>query len=236
MWQIVPTKMSLAETILPSQLAVGFGALMWAVALWKLKGLEPESTDSFGGGPNEARLIGGACFGFVYFFPLAVWLVFVDIKFHSDSPKTALLSNFAFLVGSSIGAAIFYGSPIRRYVSGLNWSHLQQESVLVLAWSGLIVGAAFAFYTTVSASFSEASIPAALARGAFGSLISMLLCYLMVFIFISCCATSAQPRQDLRGIFVGMLMMWSITAAHEISRTTFTALLQSLFALLRKIS
>lgn len=219
LWRIVPTKLDIAWQFLLTCVAGAIGGLLWIVVLSVIKqwGLEPESTNPFGG-VSEARLIGGACLGFVYFFPLAASLAFVDIKLHADSLKTALLANSAFLLGSTIGAATFYGLRIRVYVSALGWTHLQQESALVLIWSSLIMGTAIVLYALAIAILSKTSILASLARAALGSLIPILLCYLTVFVFVSCCATADQPHEEARGVFVGVITMWSITLAHEVVR------------------
>jgi hypothetical protein len=237
MWKIVPTKMTRAEAFFASQICGGIGALIWVAVLRKLKqwGLEPESTDPFGGDANEARLVGGLCLGFVYFLPLAVWFIRVDTKFHNDAWWIAILSNTAFAIGSAVGAGIFYGAPIRKFVTSLRWSHLLQESVLVLIWSGLILGIAFSLYAALNGALSKTPVWVALTKALIGTLISMLFCLLTVMIFVTCCATSDQPRQGIRGVFVGIIVMWSITQTHETIRGSAADLLRSISSRFRRV-
>lgn len=222
--KIVPHKRRPLEVAIISLILGLIGAAMWYWVLIQLKrfGLEPESADSFGGGPNEANFIGGACLGLVYFFPIALWISFVDTKHNGDSFRTSLRAFSAFLFGSTIGSASFYGSHIRAFITDYHWSYLHQESIIVLIWSGLIFGCAYSLYAISISKSTHSPVPSMLLRAMAGLALSMSMCFITVYYFTTFLSTPTDHLQRIRGIAVAIAMFPSIAFAHEIIRSSFS--------------
>lgn len=217
LWVGLPLKPDLPWAALLALIAAALGALVWHPVLILLKrhGWEPDSTDPYGG-RNEARLAGGAAIGLTYYFPLAVLLTFVDVKAHRLPWSEAIWANSAFLFGSTTGGALFYGLRIRSCTYLLGWSHLKQESVLVLLWSALLFGIGLLGYALARAIATRTSLLDAAMSAALVATAPVLLCYFAVGIFILTCVTSQNLREDVRGVVVGVVSMFSLTLAHEL--------------------
>jgi len=217
LWQWLPLELDLPWAALLTLIAMGLGSLIWHAVLGFLKrrGWEPESTDPFGGA-DEARVVGGAAIGCVYFLPLAGLLAFVDAKTHHLAWSEAIWANFAFLVGTTCGGALFYGTRIRARTSVLGWSHLTHESVLVLVWSLLIFGFGFLGYSVARVAASGMSTADALLYTFIVTAVPVLLCYVAVLIFIQVCVTPRNPQHQARAVVVGLFSMFSVILAHEL--------------------
>ena len=217
LWDRLPLELDPAWAALLALIATALGALIWHPILGVLKrrGWEPESTDPFGG-RNEARLAGGAAIGLTYFLPLAGLLALVDAKIHNLEWSDAVLANSAFLVGTTVGGALFYGVRIRACTSVHGWSHVYHESVLVLIWSSLIFGLGFIGYAMARAVASAIYMADALLYALIVTAVPVLLCYVAVLIFIKLCVTPQNHRDDARATVVGVFSMFSVTLAHEL--------------------
>lgn len=217
LWKWLPLELDLPSAALLALIAMGLGSVIWHAMLGILKrrGWEPESTDPFGGA-NEARLAGGAAIGFAYFLPLAGLLTLVDAKIHHLPWRDAVFANFAFLIGSACGGALFYGTRIRARTAALGWSHIKHESVLVLVWSSFIFGLGFSGYCIARAAASAIAMADALLYALIVMAVPALLSYVAVLIFIQVCVTPQNPRTDARAIVVGIFSMFSVILAHEL--------------------
>jgi hypothetical protein len=217
LWSLLPTKLDLPSAALLVLIASALGGLFWNPVLNMLKaqGLEPDGTSPFGGSA-EARLFGGAAFGCVYFLPLAALLGLADVKIHSVGRSQAVALAGSLLVGATAGSSIFYGLGIRRTTDALGWSHLKQESALVLLWSGLIVGCASCTYAVVGGKWQGLPVWGPLWKAGMATGLAMLICYLTVFLFIRAVTSPGRHYEDVRGVFAAVAITFAMTFAHEL--------------------
>jgi hypothetical protein len=166
-----------------------------------------QSTGLFGGNGKEPDGFESLIWTVIVFGPLIIAAIRLTSQQRADHPISAFLG---YLVGTAVGASIFYGCRIRDRFLKRQYSYFKQETWLVFWWAVLLAILGFAGYQiglVVHGGPDALNVKLLLTQ----IIIMVVPLWSLVTLFVA--LIPGEKHENVRGLWAGAsLALWSLAA------------------------